>query len=181
MYSATEGPETIDDLYIRQHDNPRDNVSDIVAVLMIRDPGSTPGEPLRVSLDRSALDHMGWQAGDSITMVSAADADKPGEGTIIIRKANPGEIALVLPELPPTPPESGTRIHHFGPQTMGPAFEWCFPSEWVETFFPGYHDSVDGEFISFTARTWKLADILDQAEHMKLRLQGKDRSVTSKP
>jgi hypothetical protein len=125
---------------------------------------------------------MGLQTGDAITLVSEVETANPGVGKLIIRKAKPGEVALILPDLPPivteadgaTSPFCGENCVYVGASDMvGPQFEWCFPPEWVELFFPGTYDADNHDFNSQTEWSWWLSNILGQSEEVELKMASK--------
>jgi hypothetical protein len=108
-------------------------------------------------------------------MESQTDKNRPHKGTLIIRKARPGELAYILGELPAIPPLREDGFINLWPGLPGPRFSWCFPPEWVETFFRGTGEvDIVGEPICFSTRTWYLSDILGQTEHLELRLQAEE-------
>jgi hypothetical protein len=135
-----------------------------VALLMIRDSGTTPQDPLRVELDQSILKHTGLQAGDPITLLAEMNDAKPTDGSLIIRKAKLGEIAQIVPDLSATANEADSQGEsHVVSMSIqcerGFFFEWSFPGPWVEKFFPGCYDPEYDETNSFATRYWSLSDL----------------------
>lgn len=168
MINELTAPEPVSHRYLRYHRDPIKHAHEIAGVLIIRDPGTGPAESLRVAIDRSTIEHMGWLPGDAITLVPIFPEMGCSEGKLIIRKARPGELGLLLGELPGLAESDSegidpTEIH-------GPEFDWCFPTPWVETYFPGRYDDEYHDFNSSTDRWWRLTDILDQAGQIELPL-----------
>jgi len=154
--------------YRERHKDPIKHADEILAVRIIRDPGTHPSEPLRLGLDQSAIDHMGWRAGDAITLEPVFPEPGRSEGKIIIRKARPGELAFLLGE----PPIIAERDFEgfVGMEYHGSKFEWCFPEPWVESFFPGDYDADDHDFNSQTQYVWMLSTVLREEGRIVLPL-----------
>jgi hypothetical protein len=161
-------PAPVSHRYLRYHRDPIKHAHKIAGVLMERDPGTGPGEPVRVAIDRSTIEHMGWLPRDAITLVPIFPEMGCSEGKLIIRKARPGEIAFLLGELPGMAESDSEGIDPA--EVHGPEFEWCFPTPWVETYFPGRYDDEYHDFNSATDRWWLLTDILGQAGQIELTL-----------
>lgn len=154
--------------YWLAHQDAINCAADIAAICIIRDPDTGPAEPLYIAIDQSTLDHMGWRQGDAITLVSVLPEAGHSEGKLIIRKAEPGELALILKgplffSLSDREGIDPTEVH-------GASFEWGFPFPWVEMFFPGRYDDESPDFNSTTTRWWRLTDVLGQAGQIELTL-----------
>ena len=161
-------PAIVSHSYFRTHQDPIEHASEIVGVRMIRHPDTLPSEPLEVAIDRSAIAHMGWRPGDAITLIPVPGREKSHEGKLIIRKAEPGEFALILGELPEM--REGDCEGIASDEVHGLHFEWHFPASWNEWYFPGRYDDEDGDFNSTTERCWPLVAILGQVGQIKLPL-----------
>jgi hypothetical protein len=92
------------------------------------------------------------------------------EGGLIIRTARPGESSIALPSLAPDGERApGHRVPLRFRTPTGPRFAWDFPARWVETFFPLQYESGPHDFLPI-ARSWSLADLLDQQGGLTLSL-----------
>ncbi len=145
------------------------NAEEIAAVMITRDPGTHPSEPLRVTIDRTTLDHLGLQPGDPITLSPTASKASHFEGKFIIRKARPGELAFLVEQMPIL--TRSTKSEGVDPTEMhGLEFEWYFPVSWVETYFPGRYDGEDHDYNSSTERYWKFSEVQGQRGEIELPL-----------
>jgi len=168
MSTETRPVEFVSRSYCELHEDPIKNAGEITAVWMIRDPDTHPGEPLRVALDQATVDHMGWRSGDAVTLVPVPPEAGCSKGKIIIRRARPGELALLLGE-PPVLPEPDFESS-LSLELHGPKFEWRFPVPWVEAYFPGDYNPDVYDFNSRTERWWPLTDIHGQTDQIELLL-----------
>ena len=156
--------------YATLHQAPLRHAEEIGAVWMVRDPGTAPGDPIRIHLDQSLYPRLGWRPGEQITPVPI-DLDRAtGEGKLILRRANPGEPSLTLQDPGPLQSRDDHWRQVVPPEVHGTDFSWSFPTHWVETFFPGFLSGPPYEVNSQTDYSWSLYDLLDQREQLELSL-----------
>ena len=160
------------------------------AILPIRDPDRTvalwlvrcsddPRDPLRIALDHTLLDQMGWGPGDRITFEPLPLDRGTRAGGLLVRRANRDEPAIKLRRehyvrrthpfahrFPGRPLPEGIQ---YGPD--GPAIDWPCPVEWIETFFPMEYIPGPGAPIFIEPdRQWLLRDLQDQQERVVVSL-----------
>lgn len=158
--------------YFKTHQDPAAYAKEIVAVSIIRGDDTRPTDPLTVTLDQSAIDLMGWQPGDAVTVVLNGPESLQATETFIIRRAKPGESAVILDFVERAPRSREDGREPVCPQELyGPSFEWSFPDSWVKTFWPGTYDEGDRELTSsWSVRSWTLLEILEQKDQIELDL-----------
>ena len=96
MIRTGSSSDLISESYIRRRQNPTKYGAEITGVELIRGFNAGPAEPLEVTIDQITLDCMSWRPGDAITLVPVPPKGPSFEGKLIIRKASPGEIGLIL-------------------------------------------------------------------------------------
>ena len=158
----TSGPLDFDDAFL----NMTCVAPEVPAVQIIRETDKLPMEPLQVSFSRSALQQMGWQTGDAITLVAVGPEPFRTEGKLIIRRALPGDTAFILDGKNHEPRAEVDEI--ISEETHDPDFAWCFPAEWVEAFLPGEYNPDYHHFHSETHRSWRLSDLRGLADQIEL-------------
>jgi len=144
-----------------RHVLPLSDPARTIALSLSRYPDS-PDDPLRIALDHSLLDQLGWRSGDRITFDPIPLDRRTREGGLVVRRATRAEPAIKLRkdhyELKPNP---HSRNFPEGPD--GPEVEWPFPRDWMETFFPPECLPGPGPPIfAPPSRRWLLCDLLDQ-------------------
>ncbi len=159
-------------------------------VLPLSDPESTvalclcrwsdsPDDPLRIQIDHTLLDRLGWRPGDRITFKPTALDRVTREGGLVVRRAAPGEPGIILesahyerrrhPYADLYPGRPLPDHLQFGPD--GPDVEWPCPPEWIETFFPlEYIPGAGAPIFNEPDRSWLLRDLTDQREPLVIRL-----------
>lgn len=130
----------------------------------------SPDEPLRIVLDYTLLDRLACRPGDRIALEPVDLDRRTREGALLIRRANADEPAIKLRrghyerKQNPRP-----RLFPDGPD--GPDFEWPFPAEWVETFFPlEYIPGPGAPVFMEPDRSWLLSDLPDRGGPLAIRL-----------
>jgi len=138
-----------------------------------------PCAPLRIALDYTLLDQLGWGPGDRITFEPIALDRCTREGGLVVRRIAPGEPGIVLesahyerrrhPYADLYPGRPLPDHLQFGPD--GPDVEWPCSPEWIETFFPLEYIPGPGSPIFIEPdRRWLLRDLLDQRERVVVSL-----------
>lgn len=168
MNDMSSSPDFVSQRYLRTHQDPIKHADEIIGVWVMRHSSVGPADPLGIAIDQSAIDHMGWQPGDAVTLVPRPAEGPGGEGKLIIRRGRPGEVAFILGE-PPDLSKANCEWSTIA-EMHGPHFEWAFDIPWVEAFFPGDYDPETHDFNSQTERSWPLGAILGQEGQIELPL-----------
>ena len=119
-------------------------------------------DPIRVTLDYSLLDQLGWRPGDRIAFEHLPLDRRTGKGGLVLRRANRDEPAIKLRrDHYHRRPNPHAHLLPDGPD--GPDVQWPFPVEWLETFFPqAYVPGPGSTIFAPVDRSWRLGEFLDQ-------------------